>query len=417
MSVIRFFRQPFSPKMKYKTKMSNRKIEYLRSAVKKELTDNILSYWINNTVDIENGGFLGQINFDGSVEKEAQKGAVLNARILWSFSKAYNVLNKDEYLEMAHRAFNYLDQYFFDKENHGIYWALDYKGNPVNTQKYCYVQGFWIYGLSEYYTATKNEKALKTALEIFKVLEEKAFDKDKNGYIEAFAKDWTRTDDVRISQKDLNESKTHNTHLHLLEGYAALYRVTKNEQVEKSLENLTQIMLDKFYNPKTGHFKLFFNDDWQASGELVSYGHDIESAWLIWDAVESLGIESLDKKAKPIVLKISEVAANESIDTDGGQFYEGNSKGVFDFDKHWWPQAEAVVGFLNAWQVSGEEKFLDLTFNSWKFIENKIVDKKGEWYWKVNKKGEPYTSDVRAGFWKCPYHNSRACFEVMTRLK
>lgn len=398
--------------------MDNSKIHALRQAMQAEVENNILKYWMENTVDNENGGFYGSIDFNGIIDKKATKGAVLNSRILWTFSKAYNMLKNHAYLQMATRAFEYLDTYFRDKEFNGIYWELDHTGAPKNTQKYCYTQGFWIYGLSEYYKATGNKKALQQAMDIFEVLEDKALDKLKNGYIEAFARNWERTSDLRISAKDLNETKTYNTHLHILEAYAALYRVTANEKVGNALENLIYIVIEKFYNPENGHFKLFFNDDWEVAGDLISYGHDIEGAWLLWDAVISLGKDVLKAKALPVVMHIAEVCAAESIDSDGGQYYEGNTAGVFDTDKHWWPQAEAVVGFINAWQLSGNEKYFELAANSWKFIESYIVDKeKGEWLWKTDKNHVADTSQVRAGFWKCPYHNSRACFEIMDRLK
>ncbi len=395
-----------------------KEIEILKDAALKELTGNILSYWQTYTIDKENGGFYGSIDFYGNINKTATKGAVLNTRILWTFSKAFNVLGKKEYFDLALKAYEFINNYFRDKEYNGVYWELDYKGQPVNTRKYCYTQGFWIYALSEFYIASKNPDSIKLALDIFSIIEDKALDKIKNGYIEAFARDWSITGDVRISEKDLNENKTYNTHLHLLEGYTALYKVTKNSKVKSALENLVNLMLDKFYNPANHHFLLFFDDEWNTKSNLVSYGHDIEGTWLLWDAVKSLDKPELEKRTIPIILKMVDTTAKESIDVDGGQFYEGNAKeGVKDTDKHWWPQAEAVVGFMNAWQITRDNKYFDLALNSWKFIETYISDRKsGEWFWKVSKDGMPYTNEVKAGFWKCPYHNSRACFEIIERL-
>jgi cellobiose epimerase len=398
--------------------MDAKNIESLKDAAFKELTQCILPFWQNNTIDNENGGFFGSIDFYGNIDKKASKGAVLNTRILWTYSKAYNILGKKEYLNLAQRAYDYINKYFKDPEFNGVFWELDYTGQPVNTRKYCYTQGFWIYALSEYYKASNDPKSIELALEIFSKIEDKALDKTKNGYIEAFARDWSITGDVRISEKDLNENKTYNTHLHLLEGYTALYLATKNEKVKKALENLVSLMLNKFINPVNNHFLLFFDDDWNLKSDLVSYGHDIEGTWLLWDAVKSIGSPEIEKRTLPVILKIVDAVAKESIDEDGGQFYEGNSReGVKDTDKHWWPQAEAVVGFLNAWQITGNDKYFSLANDSWKFIEKFISDhKSGEWFWKVNKNGVPYTNEVKAGFWKCPYHNSRACFEVMHRL-
>lgn len=393
------------------------KIAYLYNAAQKEVKENILNYWITLMIDDDQGGFYGSRDFYNRLNKTASKGAVLNSRILWTFSRAYNTFKKLEYLTVAQRAYEYLEKYFRDPVHDGIYWELDYLGNPVNTQKYGYAQGFWMYGLVEYYLARGEKAALDTALRVFELLQEKALDRERNGYWEAFARDWSFTQDVRISEKDLNENKTFNTHLHILEPFTTLYRVTNDVRVGEALKNITKLMFERFYNPSTGHFHLFFDDNWQVKGDLVSYGHDIEAAWLLWEALQALGDENLISQYANTVVHIVEISALESFDVDGGQFYEGNSQGIVDTDKHWWPQAEAVVSFINAWQMTGDEKFLDFAYRTWRFIEQYLIDPKlGEWHWKVNKQGKPDTSQVRAGFWKCPYHNSRACFEIIKRL-
>lgn len=394
------------------------KVNYLLISARKEVEENILQYWTTRMIDNDYGGFYGSRDFYDQLNPTASKGAVLNARILWSFSKAYNVLKKENYLAVARRAYDYLEKYFRDPVYDGIFWELDYRGNPVNTQKYGYAQGFWIYGLVEYYYASGEKAALNTALKIFEILQEKAFDRKRNGYWEAFARDWSFTQDVRISEKDLNENKTFNTHLHLLEPFTTLYKASNDMRVREALKNITALMFERFYNPATGHFHLFFDDDWNVKGDLVSYGHDIEASWLLWEALQAIGDNELTDRYVHQVVHIVEVSALESIDADGGQFYEGNSKGVVDTDKHWWPQAEAVVSFINAWQITNDEKFHDYAFSSWQFIEQYLIDRKlGEWHWKVDRQGKPDTSQVRAGFWKCPYHNSRACFEIIRRLE
>ncbi|MCX7987810.1 MAG: AGE family epimerase/isomerase [Bacteroidales bacterium] len=393
------------------------KIAYLVRSAQREVEENILNYWYTNMLDNEQGGFYGSRDFYNRLNAQATKGAVLNSRILWTFSKAYNVFKKDIYLEVARRAYEYLENYFRDPKYDGIYWELDYKGIPINMQKYGYAQGFWMYGLVEYHKASGNREALQTAMHIFSILQEKAFDTRRNGYWEAFARDWSFTQDVRISEKDLNENKTFNTHLHLLEPFTTLYQATQDIRVGEALRNVIELMFDRFYNSSTGHFHLFFDDEWHVKGDLVSYGHDIEGSWLLWEAIQALGTQELKDRYVDRVVQIVEVSALESIDEDGGQFYEGNSGGVVDTDKHWWPQAESVVSFINAWQITGEEKFLEYAYGSWRFIEEKLIDKSlGEWHWKVDRKGNPDTSQVRAGFWKCPYHNSRACFEIIKRL-
>ncbi|MGC8823332.1 MAG: AGE family epimerase/isomerase [Bacteroidales bacterium] len=393
-------------------------IKYLHASARKEVEENILRYWITYMIDNEQGGFYGSRDFYNRLNPTASKGAVLNSRILWTFSKAYNTLRREEYLTIARRAYEYLEKYFRDPQYDGIYWELDYRGNPINTQKYGYAQGFWMYGLVEFYQATGERAALNTALKIFDILQEKALDRERNGYWEAFARDWSFTQDVRISEKDLNEKKTFNTHLHLLEPFTTLYRVTNDARVGEALKNITQLMFERFYNPSTGHFHLFFDENWLVKGDLVSYGHDIEASWLLWEALQAIGDEKLTEQYADTVVHIVEVSALESMDTDGGQFYEGNSQGVVDTDKHWWPQAEAVVSFINAWQITGDDKFLDFAYRTWQFIDHYLIDgERGEWHWKVDRQGKPDTAQVRAGFWKCPYHNSRACFEIIKRLE
>jgi cellobiose epimerase len=397
--------------------MNSKQTVLLKEAAFNELTQNILPYWHKNALDDYNGGFVGSIDGKNKIDYKASKGAVLNTRILWTFSKAFNVLQKKEYFELAKRAYNYINTFFRDKEYNGVFWELDYKGNPINTRKYCYTQGFWIYALSEFYKASKDPESIELAMDIFSIIEDKALDKTKNGYIEAFDRNWTITGDVRISKKDLNEKKTYNTHLHLLEGYTALFAVTKNETVKKALHNLIDLMIGRFYNPLNDHFLLFFDENWNIKSDLVSYGHDIEGTWLLWEAVKYMDMPELEKQTLPVVIKIVDAILKESIDKDGGQFYEGTVKeGVKDTDKHWWPQAEAVVGFLNAWSLTGNKVYLDYAVKSWNFIEKYISDKRsGEWFWKTDKNGLPYTDEVKAGFWKCPYHNSRSCFEIIKR--
>lgn len=382
-----------------------------------EELDNIMQYWINNVPDRINGGFVGSIDGYGKVIKNANKGAILNGRILWTFSAAYNYTKNEKYLEMANRAFDYFTQYFIDKVNGGVYWELDSKGTPVNTRKQAYAQGFAVYGLSEYYRATSNEKAMLLAQELFWTIEKNFKDKEHGGYIEALDEKWNPLDDMRLSIKEANWPKSMNTHLHILEPYTNLYRCWKNPILAKSIEQIIRVFLDRIIDKETAHFNLLFDSDWAVKTNTISYGHDIEGSWLLVEAAEELGNADLIKEVNEMALRMVDVTQREGADIDGSLFNEREGTHL-DTDKHWWPQAEAMVGYVNAWQISGEQKYLDEAERVWNFITLNVIDKKvGEWYWRVDKDGEPYMEEEKAGFWKCPYHNSRALIEVCTRLK
>lgn len=377
----------------------------------------IFNFWINETEDNKNGGFIGAIDGDGTKHPEAEKGAVLNARILWSFSAGYRVFKNPEYLASAKREFDYLIKYFIDKDFGGVYWMLDCKGNPVNTRKQIYAQAFAIYGLVEYYKITSDKNALDQAIKLYELIEKYSFDPVKNGYFEAYSREWVLLEDLRLSDKDKNEKKTMNTHLHVLEAYTNLYRVWKDKNLENRLINLINVFLEKIIDNKRGFFNLFFDEDWTHKSEENSYGHDIEGSWLLWEAAEVSQNEDIKAKCKPICIDMAEQAYRDGLDKDGGLMSEGLFGKLTDTDKHWWPQAESVIGFANAWQLTGDDKFIKASLNSWTFIKNHIIDKhKGEWFWRVSRDLKVYPQEQKTGPWKCPYHNSRMCMEIVERF-
>ena len=394
------------------------KQQLLKEKVTKEVTDNILKYWIEKTVDKENGGFYGEVKNNGEIIKDADRAAVVNTRILWTFANAYRIFKKEEYKKVAEHSFQYIKEFFIDKDNGGIYWMLDYKGNPVDTKKQSYAQGFGIYGLAAYHRATGDKKALNMAIELFELLKKYAYNKKYGGYLEAYTANWKLMEDLRLSEKEPNEKKTMNTHLHILEPYTELYRSWKDEGLRKQITGLIHVFINYILNKKNYHFNLFFEEDWTVKSDEISYGHDIEGSWLIYEAAEILGDKKLIEEVGNIAVKMAEATLNKGIDEDGGLMYEGNTNRIIDSDRHWWPQAEAVIGFYNAYQISGDEKFLEAAINSWNFIEEYIIDNKfGEWFWLSDKNGNPKISEHKVGPWKCPYHNSRTCFEIIDRVK
>jgi cellobiose epimerase len=396
--------------------MSQQKLKILKSEVKNELVTNILPFWMTKMIDSCNGGFYGRIDGSGKVHEDADKGCVLNARILWTFSSAFRVLKNPHYLKAAERSKNYFLEHFFDKEFGGVYWLLDHKGNMKDGKKQIYAQAFAIYGLTEYYRITNDKICLENAIELFRLIEKHSYDVKLNGYFEAFSRQWDTIDDLRLSEKDANEKKTMNTHLHVLEAYTNLYRIWKDEYLKKQLTNLIHVFTDKIVNNLTFNLNMFFDEEWNDKTDLVSYGHNIESSWLIYEAAQVLGDEGVISQVKQLCLRIAE-ASKAGIMADGGMIYEKYFKtGHVDYDRHWWVQAETVIGFLNAYGLSGEEEYLNLSLSAWQFIADHLVDRQdGEWYWSVDKNLQPNLKEDKAGFWKCPYHDSRMCLEIIER--
>ncbi len=390
----------------------------LKEEFKKELSEGILYYWLNNTIDKKNGGYVGTINSKNIPQYDDPKGGILHSRILWTFAAAYRVFGNEEYKIAADIAYEYLVKHFIDKEYGGTFWLVDAKGNPFEDRKHVYAQAFSIYSLAEYYLAVKDEEALNHAIDLYNLIEKHATDADNGGYFEAFSREWKQTDDVRLSEKDENEPKSMNTHLHVLEGYTNLYRAWPNPQLKEQLTTLVHIFIDKIVNKTSTSMVNFMDLDWTPKSDIISFGHDIETTWLLCEAVNVLDDKSLLEKVNKISISVSKSVISNGVDKDGGLLNEANSSGVTDFDKDWWPQAEAVVGFLNAYEISGNKEFLQAAFNSWAFIKNCLIDYTyGEWYEKVNQAGEPYKEMDKVRSWKGPYHNGRAALEVIERVE
>ena len=420
-------------------------VQTMKQEMQDVLQNNILRFWLDKMQDQEHGGFYGRIDGTGILHPEAEKGAILNARILWSFSAAYRVLGNQEYLEAATRAKDYIIEHFIDPEYGGVYWSVDYQGNPFDTKKQFYAIGFAIYGLTEYARATDDREALDYALQLFDCIEEHAFDREHNGYIEAMTRDWKPIADMRLSELDANFPKSQNTHLHIIEPYTNLLRCLKELQakescdyvpaigsvlpvgisvpietilcVEGALRNLIDIFTDKILNPETHHLDLFFEMDWtRGAGHLESYGHDIECSWLMHEAALVLGDQKVLDKVEKVVREVAK-ASEKGLCPDGSMIHEANlDTGHVDDDLHWWVQAENVVGWYNLYQHFGDEDALKKAVRCWHYIKDNLIDyKNGEWFWSRHPDGSLNTVDDKAGFWKCPYHNSRMCLEIIER--
>ena len=394
----------------------------LRTRVEAEVRSGILPFWLNNAIDAEYGGFRGQVGNDLTVDTNAGKGSILNARILWTFAKAYSVYRDPIYLAAARRAYDYICSHFWDDQFGGVYWMVDPPGQPLDPRKRIYSQAFTVYALAEYGHATGHPQAYDRAMSLVAQIELAGHDAERHGYFETYERDWTLAADQRLSEVDLDEKKSMNTHLHMLEAYATLLRHHEDVTVRFRLRELIEIFLKHIVNPATHHFILFFDEEWHPRSRKISFGHDIEGSWLLCEAAEVLGDQEVLNRVRAESVKMAQAVYEQGLDDDGGLLYEAEEHDaapaeIVDSNKHWWAQAEAVVGFLNAYELSGQQHFLEAANRSWAFIEKHIIDhNNGEWFWMVSRAGVPDLLQDKVGPWKCPYHNSRTCFEVMDRL-
>ncbi|MEO1624488.1 MAG: AGE family epimerase/isomerase [Bacteroidota bacterium] len=377
----------------------------------------LLSWWMQHMMD-KRGGFYGRMDSPHQLQVQADRGLVLNARILWTFSAAARQCNNTTYANTAHHAWQYLHRCFTDAAHGGLYWMLNHEGKIVQDKKQIYAQAFAIYAYAEYHRLSGEKEALQEAIQLFDLIEQHSLDKQQGGYLEAFSREWELLEDVRLSDKDANEAKTMNTHLHILEAYTNLFRVHPTTELTKALRHLIRLFLDRFIDPVHHHLQLFFSQDWQPRSTAISYGHDIECSWLLLEAAEALGEEKLLAEVRERSLQMAVATLSNGMDKDGALLYEVHPDGSVDDDKHWWPQAEAIIGFWSAWQLSGEAIHQQAALRCWDFVRQYIRDREhGEWHWGVTAGGGKLIADqYKAGPWKAPYHNVRMCLELLDRL-
>jgi mannobiose 2-epimerase len=398
------------------TPEQKQKLEQLKKEMTEDLTRNILPYWSSKMVDNVNGGFYGRIDGNDKVYPEAEKGGILNARILWTYSSAYRVLGDTSYLRLAKRAKDYILAHFIDSQYGGAYTSLKADGTLSNTRKQVYTNAFFIYALAEYSRVTGDKQVLAEARKIFELFEKYAADKEFSGYYEVFSREWERVRERMIGESSDKDEKTMNTSLHIMEAYANLYRVSGDQLVGDRLRNLVEIFLDKIIDKKTSHLICFLDRSWNSTSTVDSYGHDIESSWLLDEAAGLLKDKKLTESVKEAGIKIANAAA-EGYQPDGSMLTEKNyATGQVRKQRSWWEQAETVVGYLNAFELTGDETYLNRSLNCWEYIKKYFIDtKNGSWFSSVSESGVP--GGDKAGFWICPYHSGRMCMEVIERVK
>ena len=379
--------------------------------VRKNLTSCILPYWLR--LKDPRGGFYGEVAADGTILYDAPRGVILNARIIWSFAAAYQALPDTAYLVAAVHARDYFLEHFCDHKYGGVYWSVDAAGERLDTKKQLYSQGFAIYALSELYKATGDDEVLKNAINLYKVVETYFADKENGGYIEALARDFSPLEDMSLSAHDINADKTMNSHLHVLEAYANLYQVWPDEELKAAVEKLLDIIGTKVM-AADGHLQLYFRKDWSVMPGGVSYGHDIETSWLALECAMALKDIDVVNRVRPLALAMGK-AGNEGLFPDGSMRYEKFLDGKYDDSRQWWVQAETVVGNLWLWKYHSDPQGAERALSAWSYIRENLVDSKdGEWWWAVLPDGKVDLSQPKVGFWKCPYHNTRMCLQVLS---
>lgn len=388
-------------------------MDKLKQEMYLELKERIFPFW-SKLKDEENGGFYGYVDYDLNIDLKALKGSILNSRILWFFSALYNLDSNVKSLEMAKHAYEFLRDHFLDHEYGGLYWMVDYKGEVADARKHTYCQAFGIYGLAQYYKATGDKKALDTAVDLYKMIEDKC--KDDRGYLEEFDRQWNIKENYELSEHGVISSRTMNTHLHILEAYTLLYDVWKDDSLKESIKYLLKIFKDRIYSEDGKYLKVFFDDNWNTTIDIKSYGHDIEASWLLDKAVDVLGDDELKIMTKNYTTQIAKNILENIYSQDG--IINETVNGVDDKSRVWWVQAESVVGFFNAYQKTNDARFMEASKNIWEYIKRYVIDKRdgGEWHWKVDEKGNPFSMPIVEP-WKCPYHNGRMCIEIIERVK
>jgi mannobiose 2-epimerase len=381
------------------------------------LQEVILEFWINHAVDREQGGFYGRITVDNTPVPQAAKGAVLNTRILWTFSSAFRVLGMPVYRAMADRAFDYLIRHFWDARHGGVHWMLDHMGQPTDDTKYVYAQSFAIYSLAEYYLATQNHLALAHATHLFSLLEKYAHDRQFGGYFDWFTVNWVKKEGS-MGGKGAMDVKSMNTHLHVMECFTNLYRAWPDTLLKERLGDMLQIFMDHIIRPTTWHMAVYSNQKWERTSQIDSYGHDIEASWLLVEAAEAYGDPAILARARQIALEMAKKTMQVAHDpADWGMYYEKEGNQLHS-GKEWWPQAEAMVGYLNAFQLANNTQFYEASVRSFGFVSQYLsAGKGGEWYRSYDAATQKISSGDKGNAWKGPYHNGRACLEIIHRLK
>lgn len=391
--------------------------DVLKARATSVLHEHFLPFWTDPKLYSKEDGFVGRMDGQNNIDPRGEQGVVYYSRLLWTYSALGRSNDKTLYEDLADRAYDYLQRFFFDDEHGGVYWLLDADGSPLDRHKRSYAQAFYLYALSEYYLYKGDEWVADDCRQQFNLIESNLGDPTHGGYLEVFSADWNFVEDGRLSPKEPIAAKSMNTHLHVLEAYSAFARIDQSVEVLSALKSVLELFLEHVVDKDSGHLLNTFDRDWSVISRPVSFGHDIEASWLLVEAAEILGDKFLTEKTRSLALRLVDQTLEKGVDEDGGLFNELEEDGNLDDDKHWWPQLEAAVGLVNAWQISGDGEYLRKALWIWDFIDTSIIDQvSGACFFRVSKDGVPYLEENKIGPWKGPYHSIRACLEIKSRL-
>ena len=377
------------------------------------LEEKIIPFW-DRLKDAEYGGLYGGVTYDLDVVKDAPKGGIAAARMLWFYSAVYRILGRESGKENADHMYRFLRDRLIDRAYGGIYWMVAHTGEAPDSRKHVYAQAFAIYGLSEYYRATGEAGALTLAKDIFALIEEKGYDRGCGVYGEEYTRDWTPKDNIELSENGVLAPVTMNTYLHILEAYTNLYKAWSDPHVKKRLASLIADFQHRIYNPRERRFDVYFDKEWRPVLDMRSFGHDIEATWLIYDAVCTIGYD--DTGIRRVIRDVGYAVADTGLD-QAGYLWNEWVEGALDKTMVWWPQAEAMVGFYNLYQMTSDTRFAELVEGLWHCITGRLIDPRpgGEWYWSVSPSGNPIRRDIVMP-WKTAYHNGRFHLEFIERM-
>lgn len=384
----------------------------LKEQARGMLEGRLIPFW-SALRDEEYGGFYGYMDFGLNLDKRAEKGCILNSRILWFFSRCAQQLGREDCLDHARHAYRFLMEHCLDKKHGGVYWSLNYEGSPLDSGKHTYAQAFAIYGLSAYYQASGDPEALETAWSLFQTVEGRC--RDKGGYLEAFTRSFRPASNEKLSENGVMAQRTMNTLLHVFEGYAGLYQAGHSADVAAAMVRILDIYLNKVYDPDSRRQRVFFDLDYNSLIDLHSYGHDIESSWLMDWGAALLGRRELADRVSRVDQALADHIYRRAF-RDRSVLNECE-RGKDDTHRVWWVQAESVLGFLNAWEKTGQDCFRSAAIDVWHYINEVMTDRRpgGEWFWRVDENGLPDRAKPIVEPWKCPYHNGRLCLEILRR--
>ncbi|WP_407371713.1 AGE family epimerase/isomerase [Carnobacterium sp.] len=397
----------------------------IKLVLENQLMSKVLPFWLSQQDNV-NGGFYGKLSIDLKSYPLAPKGGVMMSRFLWTFSHSYETMKKDEYKLAADHAYRFMLDTLWDMKYGGIFWLVDAEGKPVNLIKHVYAQSFAIYGLSEYAKINPDSDALEYAKKLYLLIEEHAYNPTTLGYEEEFDQVWKKKPLSQVASQNSKVRYTTNTHLHLLEAYTNLYTVWPNEALLEKIQHLLKLFTTRIFHP-AGYCQQEFDQNWNSVIPEVSYGHDIETSWLLDETLEHCKInDELDKEVRDMTASLAAYCYENGLDETGWMINHADGSHL-DQTKVWWVEAEAIIGLYHAFQQSGNLEYRKAALKLIQLVQQNFVDDRpgSEWYSRLDKNNQLLSVFLKNGnseenisdIWKGPYHTVRFYLEMIKRLE